>query len=510
MSLLLGLAAACRPGGCTPDPAGPDASATAADADTLVIGTTSEPTSLDPIRLVRFGEREVLQLLRRELLQFDPTWRRVPDLATEVPTATRTQEGLRVEWTLKPRRWSDGRPVTTADIEAAWRRERENPDAPNHEVASSVKLELLGPRRFVAHWTELRSDVTAPRVHTVYPADTTEDGGPFDGPFVLRQWRPGVAMELVPNPHWTGPGPRLERIVLRFFPGEEALATAVATGQVDAVLEGTSLSAVRLLDLAEARGNATVELAPGSVMLHLDLRHDHSGLARVEVRRLLSAALDRATLVDLAYEGAAEVAEGLFPPSHAGAGPSREKTEAKVQATKEALARAWAGPKRLLLQFAAGSPVAEAVATYIQQRFENLGLEISLEALPLSTLFERMRAGRQAELTLFAWRVRPDWDARSILHSEGRQNWTGFGDPEMDAGLETLRTELDPQAWEAAARRVDALFRDMIPIIPLVFRQVASLRPEALEGWRPTGTTTPVTWNAEHWRWNMDAASASP
>jgi len=41
-----------------------------------VIGTTSEPTSLDPIRLVRFGEREVLQLLRRELLQFDPTWRR--------------------------------------------------------------------------------------------------------------------------------------------------------------------------------------------------------------------------------------------------------------------------------------------------------------------------------------------------------------------------------------------------------------------------------------------------
>lgn len=504
MSVLWALLSACRPGGCTPDAAAPDA-----PREALVVGTTSEPASLDPSRLGRFGEREVLQLLRRELLQFDPDWSRVPDLAVEVPTATETQDGLRVDWTLKERRWSDGRPVTSADIEAAWRRERDDPEAPNHEVAAAVRIEVLTPRRFAAHWQEPRSDVTAPRVHTVYPAETDEEGGPFDGPYVLAQWRPGVAMELVPNPHWTGPGPWMKRIIVRFFPGEEALATAVATGQVDAVLEGTSLSAVRLAELAERAGDAEVELAPGSVMLHLDLRHDHPGLGRPEVRRILSAALDRATLVDLAYDGAAQVADGLFPPSHAGYGGPRAERSPEAPAT-EALAEVWAGPEELLLQFAAGSPVAEAVATYVQQRFDALGLEVSLEALPLSALFARMRAGRQGELTLFAWRIRPDWDGRSILHGEGRQNWTGFSDPRMDQALERLRAERDREAWARAARRVDARFRSMIPIIPLVFRQVASLRPRDLEGWRPTGTTTPVTWNAEHWRWNMDAAPATP
>ncbi|MEM9112816.1 MAG: ABC transporter substrate-binding protein [Myxococcota bacterium] len=503
MSLLLLLGTGCQPGVCTPD--APEAEP---PAPTLVIGTTSEPSSLDPLRLVRFGEREVLQLMRRELLQFDSAWRRVPDAALQVPTATRTQSGLRVDWTLRERRWSDGRPLSTVDILTAWRREREDPEAPNHEVARSVQLEAIDGRRFVALWSEARSDVTAPRVHTIYPAEVNEDGGPFDGPFTLAQWRPGVAMELVPNPHWPGPGPHLPRIVVRFFPGEEALATAVATGQVDVVLEGTSLSAARLAQLAKAKGEGLVELAPGSVMLHLDPRHDHPALGRTQVRRLLSQSLDRKTLVDLAYDGAAQMAEGLFPPSHRGYGTSAPPPSVPPEAT--ALEVVWTGSKQLRLQFASGSPAAEAVASYIQQRFGELGLQVALEALPLSVLFQRMREGTQGELTLFAWRIRPDWDGRSILHGEGRQNWIRFQDDALDGALDALRGELDPEAWEAAAQRVDGRFRTLIPIIPLVFRQVASLRPRGLGPWRPTGTTTPVTWNAEHWRWNMDEGAASP
>ena len=56
-------------------------------------------------------------------------------------------------------------------------------------------------------------------------------------------------------------------------------------------------------------------------------------------------------------------------------------------------------------------------------------------------------------------------------------------------------------------RRRDALFEverryaQNLPSIPLLFRQAVSVRPRALEGWTPTGTSTPVTWNAERWRW---------
>ena len=48
-------------------------------------------------------------------------------------------------------------------------------------------------------------------------------------------------------------------------------------------------------------------------------------------------------------------------------------------------------------------------------------------------------------------------------------------------------------------KTVDRRVRETLPLVPLAFRQAVSVRPKRLSGWRPTGTTTPVTWNAEEW-----------
>jgi peptide/nickel transport system substrate-binding protein len=157
--------------------------------------------------------------------------------------------------------------------------------------------------------------------------------------------------------------------------------------------------------------------------------------------------------------------------------------------------------KQLKLQFASGSQTSERAAIFVQAELAKIGIELVLESMPLRALFGKMREKSHAPLVLFAWRSSPDWDAYAMLHSTGTQNYSGFKDAELDRLLDRAKYELDPTQWAAALGEVEERYNQLLPTIPLLFRQAVSVRPIALEGWTPTGATTPVTWNAETWRW---------
>lgn len=101
-------------------------------------------------------------------------------------------------------------------------------------------------------------------------------------------------------------------------------------------------------------------------------------------------------------------------------------------------------------------------------------------------------------MTLFAYRIRPDWDGRSLLHF----------DRALDALLDRTAREMDVVRWRTHVREIGRRFRTHLPAIPLLFRQTVSVRPRNLAGWQPTGTTTPVTATAEDWRWVDDPTGA--
>lgn len=499
MLLALGLAAGCGP--CRQDaPEGPKV---------LVIGSTQEPTVLDPsFEDGRAGAREITGLLFRELVRFDADWNVVGDLATGRPQV-RTEAGAPVAvWTLAPHRWSDGVPVTAADVIRGWTIDRRDDlDALNHHVAIQVEsMRALSDRQVEVRWKGPTHNLAHPRVHTVLPAHAypePRDGEPFrgmgnrpvsNGPYRLKRWVPGVQIDLEPNPHWPGPGPYLPGITFRFFQGVEALELAVRTGEVHALGEASGVQPDRIRSLAAQVDGVKAVIRPGGLWLHLGLRMDHPVLARTEVRQAIAQAMDREALAELVYGGLATPAWGPFPPRHPG---FREAPRHWVPDFE------WrpGEPRELTIQYAAGLPAAEAGASAIARKLDGLGFRPELEALPLRTLFGRQKARRQGDLVLFAWRTRPDWDGRSILHGDGRQNYGGYRSAEVDRWLDEAETAEDPETWADRMQRVGERFQEEVPLIPLLFRQTASLKPVGLQGWSPTGTTTPVTWNVETWRW---------
>lgn len=483
----------------------------------LILGTVSDPATLDPAFAQLSREQEMVRLMFRDLTVLDDEGRLIPDLAQTLPTATTSSAGFSVRWRLRPGlKWSDGAPLTASDLQFGLKIEADPAlEAVSFETAQQVKtLRVLSPLHFEVRWKTPFADFAAPRVHAVLPAHAypkPEPGRPFmgmqaqpvsNGPFRFVSRVPGQSVHFERNPYWTGPRPALDRVIFRIFPSDDGFEAALATGAIHALGEGSGLTPDRVAPLRARLGQThEVVTRPGGVMLHLDLRHDHPGLQQPRVRRALLQAIDRQALAQVTYDGLAAPAHGLFPPGHPGYDPELPEVAFDPAAARAVVAKLSPAERTLTLAIGSGSGAAGRAGAYIQAGLAAVGFEVQLQTAPMSTLFSEMRAGHQAPLVLYAWRIRPDWDGSSALTSKGRQNYGGYHSAEMDADLEALAQTLEPSRRQRLLQRVEARFRAELPAIPLLFRKTVSVRPKNLLGWRPTGGVTPVTWNAEGWRW---------
>lgn len=489
----------------------------------VVLGTTAEPTTLDPAFVTTTSARQISALVHRGLVRFDPRGRVAPELARTVPQPIATATGARVEWELRPRFWEDGQPVTAADLRFAWALER-RPDLElvNARDARDVEaIMVLSPHRFVAEWSAPRPSMVAPGTHTVLPAHDYPQpppSGPFEGrgkrplsngPYRLESWRSGVEAVFEPNPHWTGPGPRLDRVRVRFYSSEDALFLALLRGEVDAVGEAAGLSGPKArLAGEELADTHVVHRTDGGLWVHLLMDLDHPLTGDPAFRQLVAVTVDRSALAEVFGAGAATPAWGMFPRNHPAWGPRDPIPPPNAAERARVRARIDAHPT-LDLHIASEGGRSADVATVIAESLEAIGVAVRIRPTPFDVLNERLERGHWSGMALYGWRIRPDWDVHSILHRTGRQNFNGFSRPEVDAALEAARETLDREAWARHLRAAESRYLEHLPSVPLLHGQAISIRPRWLRGWQPTGTTTPVTWNAERWTGAPGASAVS-
>ncbi len=480
----------------------------------LTIGTLYEPTTLDPAFADTTPDREMVELLYRGLTVVDDTGRLQPSLAERLPEATTATDGTEhVRWRLRAGyAWSDGRPITSTDVLFGHLIEVDDRlETSNHASAKNVaRMSAEGPYAFTTVWKRPYIDHAEPRVHAILPAHAYPSPAPHgfagmvraevsSGPYRLEAWVPGQYLAVVPNPGWGGSPPQIPRIVFRFFKSEDGLVAAFEAGEVDAAGEGSGLG-LDAADLLAAHLEAThvVDMQPSGGWLHLAVRLDQPPLSDDRVRRAISMAIDRDALARVVYHGHAQPAFGVFPeghPGHAGAGPLAFDPDG----ARRLIEAAGATGAKIELMYPS-SPAAARASELIAEALKNVGIEVDTIGVNFRVLSDKLRAKTQAGLTLYVWRISPLWDGRSLLHSSGAQNASGLHDAELDRLLDDAEVSTDRAAWSRLVLQVNLRFQKVLPDIPLLFKEVPTVRPKGLDGWAPTGSRTPVTWNAERWR----------
>ncbi|MEV5888560.1 ABC transporter substrate-binding protein [Nonomuraea fuscirosea] len=227
------------------------------------------------------------------------------------------------EWTFKLRggvKFSDGTPVTGADVVASFERVLELKGAMASNYAGHKAKE--GGAGTVVITSKDPDPALLGKLITFYvaPAAHLNDGWskPIgSGPFVVQQFTPGQSLVLAPNPGYWGGKPALNRLELRSIGEMAARMTALKTGEV------AMTWAVPDDQLPGLKGNAdlVVEKDSGSGVITMWMNGSVKGLKEAAVRRALWQAVDFPTIIKSLFPETGSVADSVVTPSVLGYAP---------------------------------------------------------------------------------------------------------------------------------------------------------------------------------------------
>jgi len=551
--LVAGIAAVARP---------------AAAKDELVIGMTQYPSSFNPNIGAMLAKTLVEGMTFRPITAWDPDWKMVCLMCTELPTLENGgavieeyapgKKGIAVTYTLRPDlKWGDGTPVTTKDVAFTM----EVGKHPQSGVAAAegyrriLKLDIKDDRTFTFHNDRVTFDYNATGDFRLLPAHVDRpvfEANPADyrnkskyetdttnpalwlGPYRVVKTVPGASVELERNPTWAGKAPYFKRIVFRIIENTAALEANLLSGSIDYVIGELGLSLDQALAFEKRhKDRFNVVYKPGLVYEHIDIRMDNPVLADRRVRLALMLSIDREAISTRLFEGKQPVAHSNTNPLDPMYSPGAKHYAYDAAAARKLLDDAGysdirggirhnAKGEKLSFELitTAGNRNREQIQQVLQSQWKQIGIDVRLKIEPPRVFFgETVHKRGYSGLAMYAWVSSPQSVPRTTLHSQeipseangwSGQNSGGYKSPEMDRTLDAMEIELDVGKRKALFGEMQRIYTEDLPVLPLYFRSDVFVFPKALKGVRPTGHQFVSTLWVEDWRWDPDGKDQGP
>ncbi|RMD61001.1 MAG: peptide ABC transporter substrate-binding protein [Alphaproteobacteria bacterium] len=528
-----------------------------AAAGELIIGLTQFPSTLNPQLDSMLAKSYVLAMTQRPITAYDQDWKVVCLLCTELPTlenglAKRVtlpdgREGIAVTYTLRrDATWGDGTPVTSADMVFTWEVGRHpKSGVSNFEAFRRIlRIDVVDDKTFTVVVDRVTFDYNALaldllpahierpifeadpanyRHRTAYDSDPTNPGLAF-GPYRIVEVVSGARIVLARNETWWGAKPAFDRITVRVIENTAALEANLLSGAIDMIAGELGLTIDQALAFERRHGKRfRILYKPGLIYEHLDLNLDNPILADRRVRRALIHAIDRKAISERLFAGRQPVAHGPVSPLDWVYDPDLPKydydpdraaallDEAGWSLVKQGIRHDAAG-RRLTLELmtTAGNRNRELVEQVLQSQWRKAGIDVRIRNQPARVFFgETVTRRKFTGAAMFAWLSSPENVPRTTLYSDqipsaqnnwAGQNYTGFRNAEMDALIDAIEVELDRTKRKALWQRLQRLYAEELPAIPLFWRAEVYVLPKWLSGVRPTGHQYTTTLWVEEWQ----------
>ncbi|MFW2422771.1 MAG: ABC transporter substrate-binding protein [Porticoccaceae bacterium] len=527
------------------------------DSKTLTIGITQYPSTLHPNIESMVAKSYIRGMTARALTIYNHDWQLQCSLCVELPTLDNGlavleqtpdgKPGIAVTYQIPAGlKWADGQPLTSADFEFAWQVGR-NPAAGVNNLEfyrSAYQFDRVDEQTFTLHldrvtfaYNQLGDMYPLPmhleaelyaedpleyRHRTLYNSDITRPGL-YYGPYMIASVEQGASLTLVRNPHWHGQPPQFDKIVVKAIQNTSALEANLLSGTIDMVAGELGLQLDQALSFANRHGEKfNIVYKPGLQYEHIDLNLDNPILAQLAVRQALLYAIDREEINQRIFAGQQPVADGPVSPLDRVASSDVPRYNYQPQKAAQLLDSAgWAmaenglrynsagEPLRLEIMSTAGNKTRELLQQVIQGQLQQVGIDLRINNQAPRVFFgQTTRERRYSGMALFAWISAPESVPRSTLHSSeiptadnnfAGQNYTGFSNAEMDQLLEQLETTLDFNQRLPLWHRLQAIYAEQLPVLPLFWRPNSYIYPLWLRGAEPTGHLDSSTNWIEEW-----------
>ncbi len=454
------------------------------DPTLLRFGLGAAPRNLDPRFATDAASSRVVRLIYERLVDFDERFRPVPGIARW------RREGAR-RWRFEltgEHRFSDGTPLTAADVKATYESVLDPATGSPHRgsLATIERIELLGPRalRFVL----ARPDPLFPGRLAVgiVPAAALAAGRNLareplgSGPFELLSWDGEQRLRL-----------RRRRDRQRFelvrVPNPTVRLLKLVRGEVD-MLQGDLPP--ELVAWAEERGSVRVLRRPGTTFAYLGFNLEDPVSGRLAVRQAVAHAIDRQAIIRYILGGAARPAATILPPEHwAGAPRLRPPAFDPARARAILAAAGLVGKHRPRLVYkTSADPFRVRLATVIQAQLERAGIEVEVRSYDWGTFYGDVKAGRFQMYSLAWIGVKLPDIFRYTMHSEAvppaGANRGRYRSARADALIEAAEQAADPAEQARLYRELQALLLADLPYVPLWYEDQVFVSRARVRGFR--------------------------
>ncbi len=477
---------------------GLQACAPSQDGDRIVIGVSSDVTTLLPVLRNTALDGEINALLYLSLLS--ARWGDgaleyvVDDLSLAEAWGFNSDSTTLTFFLRKDAVWSDGQPIAARDVIFTYTILRDpmiaSPYVDAWQYLDSVAA--IGDRQVAFYFRRRYPGMLFDTRIGIIPAHVFEGavesgsglaGHPtlvdperqrvVSGPYRVAEWRRGERLVLEANPRAFTGRPQTERVVFRVIPDIAIRLAELEGGGIDVVEVSGPLSAWQ----AESIASGT----PWHVAAAEDRYYDYIAwnggrfgpFSHPAIRAALSLAMDRGAILEgLGIGDYARPAAGPYPPIFRHVADPDLAPDPYLPDSALALlaAEGWtdhdgdgvadrAGrPFRFTLLTPAGNQRRTSAAAILQAQYAEIGIDMRIRQVEFNALLDLVFERRDFEAVMLGWQIplEHDYLVGHFWPADHPINMTGYASPALDSIIPLAEAAADEDRatayWRAAAR----------------------------------------------------------
>ena len=426
-------------------------------ADRLVVALPADISGLDPLHSTSAIDYDIYRQIYPQLF-----WEQ-PDLRSFGPYLAKTWR-----WTGDHRRllvllrsgarWSDGSPVTTADVVATF--ETETDSASTWPFADS--------KRYIAGIQVLSDSTMLVEFSRAYPEQLKDLNEGFVlnrrflqergtqgtarrviscGPYRLKSWQPQSRIVLQRDANFWEPAQgRIPQVVFEVVPDANTRISRLLASEVDLV-DGVAPSQ---LDLIQDRREIRIEHFPDLMMGFIAWNNRDALFESSQVRRAMTLAIDRKAIIQSVYRGYARECKSPVHPAFWAYDSTISALPYDPEEARRLLENlGWNDRNRdgileksrkrfeFELLTIANNPIRRDIAVIVQNQLQKIGVRANVQMLDFSAFIERFRKG-DFQALISAWKLGTKLDLRIFWHSRGTYNRVGYHNELVDSLLDQI------------------------------------------------------------------------
>jgi len=316
------------------------------------------------------------------------------------------------------------------------------------------------------------------------------------GPYRLQSLDSREAT-LVANESYHLGRPGIQTIKLRFYTDYPSAIRALESGAIDGLMVRDSLSEARRTELGKVKG-MKVEQPARAAYLVLYLNNDQAAFFQDDrVRLALSLAINRQSIVESSFLGAAVASSSAIAPGTWAYAKEYDQPTANVSQAKKLLDDAgWKAHPTTGILVKEGQefrftirtdtdPLRVAVANEIARQLEPLGIRATVASTTFSVLRRDFLQERKYDAALAGWDQGPDPDPYFGWHSSqtgtAGLNLANYSDVVADSLIAKGRTTVDREVRKDAYRQFQEVWSEQAPSVVIAYPRYTYVHSAAVK-----------------------------